>query len=102
MPRACQHQLRRPSLASTLSRALLAAAARQRELVETAGQPFHTPKNLAMALMVDAAEMAEIFQWMTPEASVKAREDAQLKARIGAEGGGCAAVAAVGGRPQPD
>ena len=24
--------------------------------------PFHTPKNLAMALMVEAAELAEIFQ----------------------------------------
>jgi len=28
-------------------------------------QAFHTPKNLAMALMVEAAELAEIFQWMT-------------------------------------
>lgn len=28
-------------------------------------QPFHTPKNLAMALMVEAAELAEIFQWMS-------------------------------------
>lgn len=32
-------------------------------------QPFHTPKNLSTALMVEAAELAEIFQWMTPEAS---------------------------------
>ena len=29
-------------------------------------QPFHTPKNLATALIVEAAELAEIFQWMTP------------------------------------
>ena len=28
-------------------------------------QPFHTPKNLATALMVEAAELAEVFQWMT-------------------------------------
>jgi NTP pyrophosphatase (non-canonical NTP hydrolase) len=48
-------------------------------------QPFHTPKNLATALMVEAAELAEIFQWMTPEASVAAHEDAASKARIGAE-----------------
>ena len=26
---------------------------------------FHSPKNLATALMVEAAELAEIFQWMT-------------------------------------
>ncbi len=48
-------------------------------------QPFHTPKNLATALMVEAAELAEIFQWMTPEASIAAHEDAGSKWRIGAE-----------------
>jgi len=26
---------------------------------------FHSPKNLAMALSVEAAELQEIFQWMT-------------------------------------
>ena len=31
---------------------------------------FHTPKNLAMALVVEAAELAEIFQWQTPEESI--------------------------------
>ncbi len=30
---------------------------------------FHTPKNLAAALMVEAAELVEIFQWLTPEQS---------------------------------
>ena len=30
-------------------------------------QPFHTPKNLAMALVVEAAELVELFQWLTPE-----------------------------------
>ena len=35
-------------------------------------QPFHTPKNLAMALMVEAAELTEIFQWMTEDASKEA------------------------------
>lgn len=48
-------------------------------------QPFHTPKNLATALMVEAAELAEIFQWMTPEESAAAHEDAASKDRIGAE-----------------
>ena len=28
-------------------------------------QPYHSPKNLAMALMVEAAELLELFQWKT-------------------------------------
>jgi NTP pyrophosphatase (non-canonical NTP hydrolase) len=32
-------------------------------------QPFHTPKNLAMALSVETAELNEIFQWMNGEKS---------------------------------
>ena len=27
---------------------------------------FHTPKNLAMAMIVEAAELVELFQWDTP------------------------------------
>jgi NTP pyrophosphatase (non-canonical NTP hydrolase) len=34
-----------------------------------AWQPFHTPKNLAMALSVEAAELVEIFQWLSAEES---------------------------------
>jgi NTP pyrophosphatase (non-canonical NTP hydrolase) len=48
-------------------------------------QPFHTPKNLAMALMVEAAELTEIFQWMTPEQSLAARDDPALKEPIADE-----------------
>ena len=32
-------------------------------------EQFHTPKNLAMALSVEASELVEIFQWLTPEES---------------------------------
>ena len=32
-------------------------------------EKFHTPKNLAMALSVEASELLEIFQWLTPEES---------------------------------
>ena len=32
-------------------------------------QQFHTPKNLAMALSVEAAELLEHFQWLGDEAS---------------------------------
>ena len=48
-------------------------------------QPFHTPKNLSMALMVEAAELAEIFQWMTPEQSLAARDDPALAESIADE-----------------
>lgn len=37
---------------------------------ERAWEPFHTPKNLAMALAGEAGEVIEHFQWLTPEASV--------------------------------
>jgi len=29
-------------------------------------EKFHTPKNLAMAMVKEAAEVVEIFQWLTP------------------------------------
>ena len=48
-------------------------------------QSFHSPKNLAMALMVEAAELAEIFQWLTPEQSRLAHQDAALAPRIADE-----------------
>lgn len=32
-------------------------------------RPYHTPKNLSMALIKEAAELVEHFQWATPEES---------------------------------
>ena len=32
---------------------------------------FHSPKNLAMALSVEASELVELFQWLTEEESAK-------------------------------
>ena len=48
-------------------------------------QPFHTPKNLSAALMVEAAELLEIFQWMTPEASQAAHQNPATKTQIADE-----------------
>lgn len=31
--------------------------------------PYHTPKNLSMALAGECGELLEIFQWLTPEES---------------------------------
>ena len=37
-------------------------------------EKFHTPKNLAIALSVEVSELAEIFQWLTPEESAGVME----------------------------
>jgi NTP pyrophosphatase (non-canonical NTP hydrolase) len=47
---------------------------------ERAWEPFHTPKNLAMALIVEAAELVEHFQWLTPEES--ASLDAETRSAV--------------------
>jgi NTP pyrophosphatase (non-canonical NTP hydrolase) len=63
---------------------LPALARRLREFaVERDWEQFHSPKNLAMALVGEAGELAAEFQWMT-EAQSKAPDAAQL-ARIRAE-----------------
>ena len=41
----------------------------QRFVDERDWDQFHTPKNLAMALIAEAAELVEHFQWLTPEQS---------------------------------
>ncbi|RFO97210.1 nucleotide pyrophosphohydrolase [Rhodoferax lacus] len=53
--------------------------------VERQWGTFHTPKNLSMALMVETAELMELFQWMTPEESSAASRDPVLKSRMGEE-----------------
>ena len=35
-----------------------------------AWEQFHTPKNLAMALVVESGELLEHFQWLTPSQSI--------------------------------
>ncbi len=36
---------------------------------------FHSPKNLSMAMAIEAAELMEHFQWITPEASRQVGEN---------------------------
>ena len=38
-------------------------------------EQFHSPKNLVMALTGEVGELAEVFQWMTEEASRNAGRD---------------------------
>jgi NTP pyrophosphatase (non-canonical NTP hydrolase) len=46
-------------------------------------QPFHTPKNLSMALSVEASELMEHFQWLTAEQS--ANLDAEKRRAVAEE-----------------
>lgn len=61
----------------------------QRRLAEFAAarnwQPYHTPKNLAVALTVEAAELVEIFQWLTPEESARVMDDPRKAHRVADE-----------------
>ena len=41
---------------------------------------FHSPKNLAMALSVEAGELLEVFQWLTEEQSRSLAPDAHAAA----------------------
>ena len=52
---------------------------------ERAWQPYHTPKNLAMALMVESAELLELFQWLTPEESARLTADPAQRERVADE-----------------
>lgn len=40
---------------------------------------FHSPKNLATAVSVEAAELQEIFMWLTPEQSVSLSAEQKIK-----------------------
>lgn len=61
----------------------------QRRLAEFAAargwEPYHTPKNLAVALSVEAAELVEIFQWLTPEQSARVMEEPESAHRVADE-----------------
>jgi NTP pyrophosphatase (non-canonical NTP hydrolase) len=46
---------------------------------------FHSPKNLSMALAIEAAELMEHFQWLTADASRKLIDDPVKAEAIGDE-----------------
>ncbi|WP_055494745.1 nucleotide pyrophosphohydrolase [Streptomyces sp. TP-A0356] len=64
----------------------LDVAGLQRRLADFAAarnwQPYHTPKNLAAALSVEASELVEIFQWLTPEESARVMDDPDTARRV--------------------
>ena len=48
-------------------------------------EKFHTPKNLAMAMAVEAAEVIELFQWLTPEEALATAGDSKKRQEVADE-----------------
>ncbi len=46
---------------------------------------FHAPKNVSMALAIEAAELMEHFQWLTIEASRELANDPEKLTAVGEE-----------------
>lgn len=38
-------------------------------------QKYHNPKNLAMSISIESAELMEIFQWLTMEESISLKDN---------------------------
>ena len=48
-------------------------------------EPFHAPKNLAFSIVIEAAELLEIFQWSDSEESISMIEDPECRAAAASE-----------------
>jgi NTP pyrophosphatase (non-canonical NTP hydrolase) len=48
-------------------------------------QQFHAPKNISMALAIEAAELMEHFQWISTDASRAVKSDAAKLVAVGEE-----------------
>ncbi len=48
-------------------------------------EPYHTPKNLVMALASEVGELCEVFRWLTPDESRAAPADPRLREAIADE-----------------
>jgi NTP pyrophosphatase (non-canonical NTP hydrolase) len=48
-------------------------------------QPFHSPKNLAMSIAIEAAELMEHFQWLTAEQAQQMAADPEQRAIVADE-----------------
>lgn len=46
---------------------------------------FHSPKNVSMALAIEAAELMEHFQWITTDASRQLADEPEKLAAVGEE-----------------
>lgn len=63
------YEMKKDTLLQSIDAADIAARLRT-FVADRAWEQYHTPKNIAMALTVEAAELLEQFQWLTPEQSL--------------------------------
>lgn len=45
-------------------------------------EQFHTPKNLSVAMAIEAAELMEAFQWLSDEEAATALEDEEMREAV--------------------
>lgn len=45
-------------------------------------EQFHSPKNLAMSVAIEAAELMEVFQWLDPQQAERVGADPELKVQV--------------------
>jgi len=60
-------------------------AAIRRFATDRAWDPFHTPKNLVMALASEVGELCDLFRWLTADESVAAGDDPAQRSAIADE-----------------
>mgnify|MGYP000661816059 CR=1 FL=1 len=54
----------------------------QRFVEERDWQQFHSPKNLSMAIAIEAAELMEHYQWLNEREAAQAAESAETMAKV--------------------
>lgn len=53
----------------------------QQFISERAWQPFHNPRNLSSSIAIEAAELLEIYQWLTDEQALAAAHESDIRQR---------------------
>ena len=48
-------------------------------------EPYHSPKNLAMALASEVGELCDLLRWLTPEETLQAGREPKLREAIADE-----------------
>ena len=87
MPRKPAHKSPKPAPLSDRTATLQSLKAMMAEfLEERQWHKYHQPRNLAAAISVEAAELLELFQWLTPEeAAAKCKENPDFRRAVGEE-----------------
>jgi dCTP diphosphatase len=48
-------------------------------------EKYHLPKNLAASVTIEAGELLELFQWLTPEEVAQRSKDEKFRTAVGEE-----------------